>query len=113
MRAPRRGEVWLVELDPTRGHEQAGRRPALVISHDVFNEGPSDLVLVLPLTTRLRSIPVHVRVSPPQGGLHAPSAILCDGIRSISRDRLVECWGPVSPTTLREASHALKVLLAL
>jgi mRNA interferase MazF len=41
---PNRGEVWLVDLNPIRGREQAGRRPALVVSVDEFNNGPADLV---------------------------------------------------------------------
>jgi len=49
---PSRGEVWIVDLDPTKGHEQAGRRPCLVISVDIFNQGPADLVVVLPMTTK-------------------------------------------------------------
>ncbi len=41
MSAPGRGEVWLADLNPTRGHEQAGRRPVLVVSEDLFNRGPA------------------------------------------------------------------------
>ena len=46
MAGPARGEVWSVDLDPVRGHEQAGTRPALVVSVDEFNEGPADLVVI-------------------------------------------------------------------
>jgi len=42
---PARGEIWLVDLNPTRGHEQAGKRPALVVSVDLFNFGPAELVV--------------------------------------------------------------------
>src|SRR6185295_5268066 len=51
-----RGEVWLADLDPTRGHEQAGRRPVLIVSDDVFNAGAAELVVVLPMTSTLRPI---------------------------------------------------------
>ena len=64
---PSRGEVWLVDLNPTRGHEQAGLRPGLVVSTDAFNHGPAELVVILPLTTRARGIPLHVAVNPPEG----------------------------------------------
>lgn len=64
---PSRGEIWLVDLNPTRGHELAGIRPALVVSVDLFNHGPAGLVVVLPLTTRLKGIPFHVEVAPPKG----------------------------------------------
>jgi len=46
---PSRGEVWLVDLNPARGHEQAGIRPGLVVSVDPFNHGPAGLVVLLPV----------------------------------------------------------------
>src|SRR5438309_8857550 len=92
---PQRGEVWLADLDPTFGHEQGGRRPVLVVSVDPFNAGPSGLVVVLPITSRVRPLPLYVPVSPPEGGLRMPSAILCDAARSIDRRRLIDCWGQV------------------
>ena len=55
---PSRGEIWFLNLDPTQGREQAGSRPALVvISVDVFNHGPADLVVVLPVTSAAKGIP--------------------------------------------------------
>jgi mRNA interferase MazF len=48
MSAPRRGEVWLVGLDPTKGHEQAGVRPALILSVDAFNSSAAGRVSVAP-----------------------------------------------------------------
>ncbi len=44
-----RGDIWLVDLDPIRGHEQSGTRPALVISVDALNYGPAGLLVVLPI----------------------------------------------------------------
>ncbi|HLZ71045.1 MAG TPA: type II toxin-antitoxin system PemK/MazF family toxin [Dehalococcoidia bacterium] len=73
-----RGEVWLADLDPVRGHEQGGRRPVLVLSDNRYNRGPADLANVLPITSRLRGIAYHVRVRPPDGGLSRESEILCD-----------------------------------
>ena len=69
MSEPLRGEIWLVDLDPTRGREQAGKRPALVVSANAFNKGPADLVVVLPITSKAKGIPLHVRVDPPEGGV--------------------------------------------
>jgi mRNA interferase MazF len=82
---PQRGEVWLANLDPIRGREQAGRRPVLVLSVADFNRSGADLVVVLPITSNLRSIPWHVPVEPPEGGLKVVSAIMCEAIRSVSR----------------------------
>lgn len=111
--APARGEVWLADLDPTFGREQAGRRPALVVSVDPFNAGLSGLVVVLPITSRVRPIPLHVEVRPPEGGLRAPSAILCDAVRSIDRRRLIARWGAVDPPTLAAVEARLRMLLGL
>ncbi|MFC1706602.1 type II toxin-antitoxin system PemK/MazF family toxin [Planctomycetota bacterium] len=108
-----RGEIWLADLNPTRGHEQAGRRPALVLSEDTFNAGPARLVIVLPVTSRLRRIPSHVRVAPPEGGLRTKSAVLCEAIRSVSTERLVERWGAVSNRTMAEVEDVVRIVLGL
>ena len=108
-----RGEVWLVDLNPTRGHEQAGRRPALVVSSDVFNHGPAGLVVLIPLTTRDRRIPLHIRVDPPEGGVRKPSFVKCEDVRSVSTIRLVQRWGEVSPQTLAGVADRLRILLEL
>ncbi|MGH9388200.1 MAG: type II toxin-antitoxin system PemK/MazF family toxin, partial [Vicinamibacteria bacterium] len=111
--APARGDVWLAEIDPTRGHEQAGRRPALVLSDDVFNRGPASLVIVLPITSTLRPIPSHVRLAPPDGGLKAESTVLCEAIRSVSRERLIHRIGSVSNLRMALVEDAVRVLLRL
>lgn len=108
-----RGEVWDVDLDPTRGREQAGRRPALVVSTDRFNHGPAGLVVVVPLTTLFRGIPFHVPIEPPEGGVRARSYAKPEDIRSISSDRLRERWGSVSRGTLITVELRLRILLEL
>lgn len=111
---PNRGEIWQANLNPTRGHEQAGLRPVLVISTNSFNHGPSGLVVVLPLTRTNRHIPLHIPILPPEGGLTSPSYVLCDAMRSISRDRLGNAaWGHVSPSTFNRIEEALRTLLEL
>jgi mRNA interferase MazF len=111
--SPSRGDVWLIDFDPTRGHEQAGLRPGLVISSTVFNEGPADLVIALPMTSRRRSIPTHVQIAPPEGGLREVSYVLTEHIRSVARERFRERWGTVSPATLGRVEGWLRVLLEL
>lgn len=113
MIAPARGEVWLADLNPTRGREQAGRRPVLVVSEDIFNHGPAGLVVVLPLTSTLRGVPLHVPVQPPEGGLTNESAILCDAIRSVSVERLLARWGAVGRPTMVAVEDRLRILLRL
>jgi mRNA interferase MazF len=111
--APLRGEVWLADLNPTRGREQAGQRPVVVISEDLFNSGPADLVIVLPITSTLRPIPSHVRLAPPDGGLKTESAVLCEAIRSISKGRLVRRWGAVPAAKMKVIEDVLRILLRL
>lgn len=110
---PSRGELWLADFDPIRGHEQGGRRPALIVSVDQFNHGPAGLVVVLPLTTRARGIPSHVPVDPPEGGVTARSFVKCEDVRSISRARLSRRWGAVSAATLAATEDRLRILLGL
>ena len=110
---PVRGEVWAADLNPTRGREQAGHRPVVVISEDVFNQGPAGLVVVLPVTSTDRGIPIHVPIEPPEGGLKNRSVILCDAVRSIAKERLTRRWGRISPTTLAAIEDRLRILMGL
>jgi mRNA interferase MazF len=117
MADPNRGEVWLAHLGTGRGHEQSGQRPVLVVSDDAFNQGMAGLVTAAPLTSKVRkskNIPAHIPVDPPEGGLKTPSVILCDQLRTISKDRLAKArWGTVSAMTMAEVEKALRVLLGL
>lgn len=108
-----RGEIWLVDLNPVCGHEQAGRRPALVVSVDGFNHGPAGLVIVIPITTKDKGIPLHVGVFPPEGGLNEQSFIKCEDVRSVAKERLVRCLGRVEEGTLAEVEDRLRILLGL
>lgn len=113
MADPARGEVWLADLGPPFGHEQAGWRPVLIVSIDPFNTGLSNLTVALPITSRRRSLPLHVPITPPEGGLTTPSSILCDAVRSIDRRRLIDRWGAVSAATLTAVEDRLRRLLGL
>jgi mRNA interferase MazF len=104
---PRRGELWLADFDPVVGREQGGVRPALILSTDSFNAGRSDLVAAMPLTTQLRGWRLHVPISPPEGGLHRPSVIMCEQLRFLSRERFDRRFGKVEPSTM----HAVMVVL--
>src|SRR4051794_20595987 len=114
---PNRREIWLIDFGTGRGHEQAGPRPALIVSDDGFNQGLSGLVMVVPLTSKVqksKNIPVHILVSPPEGGLKTPSVLLCDQLRTVSKDRLGRApWGSVSPTTMADVENVLRTLLGL
>jgi mRNA interferase MazF len=110
---PSRGEVWDLNFDPTIGHEQAGARPALILSADLFNAGPAELVVAVPITRTGRKVRWHVAVKPPQGGLVAESFIQCENIRSVSKRRLKRRRGRVSEETLQQVEDRLRILLGL
>src|SRR5215470_5528996 len=110
---PSRREIWSVNLDPTKGREQAGRRPALVLSVDQFNHGPAELVVVIPITSKAKGIPFHVSVNPPEGGLNQLSFIKCEDVRSISKERLIQRLGVVTDQTLDEVEDRVRILPGL
>lgn len=108
-----RGNIWLLDLNPTRGHEQAGRRPGLIVSVDMFNHGPADLLVIVPLTTKDKRNPLHVVVQPPEAGLKQRSFVKCEDIRSVAKERLISRWGTVSAPTITQVEDRLRVLLSL
>lgn len=111
---PSRGQIWLADLNPTRGHEQAGKRPVLIVSNDTFNHGPAGLVFILPLTRTDRRIPAHIPINPPEGGVKERNYVLCDAICSITKDRLIgSAWGEVPKGTMQQVSEVLRILMDL
>ena len=102
-----RGDVYLANLAPVRGREQDGTRPVLLVSQDKFNALPFGLVVVLPITSKVRPNFPRVRVAPPEGGLKTESWIICEQPRTISVERLGKRMGAVSLNTLSAAWQLL------
>jgi mRNA interferase MazF len=76
---PERGDLIAVTFDPQSGHEQKGRRPALVISHYLFNKH-TGLAIVCPLTTTPRGFPFHVEVA---GSPKVTGFVMVEQVKSI------------------------------
>jgi mRNA interferase MazF len=108
----RRGDVWLVDFGTPIGREQSGRRPAVVVSDDLMNTGPSGLVIVVPITSTRRDLPSHVEIDP-TSGLDAPSFAKCEDVKSISTERLVHRIGGVGVVEIDRIALILSRLLAL
>ncbi len=110
-----RGDIWLFDPEPTKGREIGKKvRPAFIISSDSFNDGPSDLVIIIPLTTKNRKIPSHVPLSPKDGGVKETCFAVCEQIRCISKERLVLKWGHVrNPAIYRQIGAWLGSLLSI
>ncbi len=110
---PLRGEVWRTDFEPVRGHEQGRTRPALIISNDILNSGAAGMVTVVPITSKARPVRSFLKINPPEGGLPQTSYIICDQIRTISKDRLGKRFGSVSSVVIAEVERRLKFLLDL
>ena len=109
---PKRGEVWLVNWNPGRGSEQAGRRPALVIQNDIGNE-KAPTTIVAAISSSVKIYPMNVQVNPPEGGLDHPSIIKTSQILTISKERLEKRLGRLSRDRLNDVDRAIKLSLAL
>lgn len=112
MAYPKRGEVYLVSLDPTLGKEIKKTRPAVVVQNDVFNQY-SPLVIICPITSTLREGITMVIVEAGQSGLDHKSVVLAQQIRCVDKKRLVKKLGRLDEETLAEVDVALKVVVGL
>ena len=95
------GQVAWASLEPTRGREQGGHRPVLIIASSGYLDAVTTLVIALPITTVDRGWPNHVPIEGPSG-LDRPSWVMTEQPRTISRDRLTAISGQVSPSCLDE-----------
>lgn len=109
---PKRGEVWLVNWNPARGSEQAGRRPALVIQNDVGNEKASTTI-VAAISSSLKIFPMNVKIEPPEGGLDSPSIVKTSQILTVDKKRLERRIGQLSKEKMEEVNEAIKLSLDL
>jgi mRNA interferase MazF len=107
-----RGAIVWVDLSPTRGREQQGHRPALVICNDDYLEAVPDLVIVVPLTSVDRGWPHHVRVEGAETGLPQVSFAMTEQPRTISRGRITRCSGAADASTMATVDRWLTDFLA-
>lgn len=106
-----RGSIWLVDLDPVIGHEQAKKRPCIVMSANAYNQGPAGLAVIMPITSRFRELYWQVPISTAETDLDKKSYIICDQVRNVSLQRFAsKCLGFVSDYTLQQVEERLKVL---
>ena len=98
-----RGEIWLAELNPVRGSEQAGTRPVLIFQTDSINRFTTTIITI-PFTTNLRrsALPSCVQVHKGEGGLTGESVALCHQLRVLDKTRLIRKLGKVSEVVMKE-----------
>jgi mRNA interferase MazF len=108
-----RGDLWAVDFGEPVGREQAGRRPALVVTTDLWNEGPSGVTIVVPITTARRGLATHVEIEPGESGLADVSYAKCEDVKSVSVERLVRRLGRAEPDVMFHVARNLRFLLEL
>lgn len=107
----RQGEIWYANLNPSKGSEQAGFRPVVIVSGNLLNEH-LPVVIVMPLTTKIKNYKGNPVLKPSKvNGLKNESEMLVFHIRSVSKDRLVEKLGSTEPSELDVAVKTLNDIL--
>ncbi|MBD2385290.1 type II toxin-antitoxin system PemK/MazF family toxin [Cylindrospermum sp. FACHB-282] len=111
---PKRGEVYLVNFDPTVGAEIKKTRPALILQNDVSNQH-SPITVVAAITSQFTEplYPTEVLIKVPEGGLQIDSVVLLNQIRSIDRQRLIKRLGILPPAIMEQVDKAIQISLGL
>ena len=106
---PQRGDVVWITLNPQAGHEQAGRRPAVILSPEAYN-GKVGLAILCPLTNQIRGYPFEVLVP---AGLPVTGAVLADQVKSLDwRARNAELICALPSRVIAEVLQKLGTLLS-
>jgi mRNA interferase MazF len=108
-----RGEIWLVDFGEPVGREQAGRRPAVVVSADPLNNSRAGVAIVVPVTTARRGLPSHIELDPDESGLDEPSYAKCEDVKSISEQRLIARIGQADSGAAFQIDRVLRFLMDL
>ncbi len=110
----KRGDLFWVNLNPSKGSEQAGRRPVLILQNDLGNE-LAPTTIIAPLTTKSFSKEYPTNVNIPKGiaGLKTNSTVLLSQIRTIDKTRLEEPIGTLPASYVRNVNRAIEITLGL
>jgi len=111
---PKRGEIWLVQFDPTIGAEIKKTRPALILQNDIANRY-SAVTIVAAITSAIdeKLYPSEVLLQSSEGGLQKDSAVLLNQIRTIDNKRLMKKIGSVENQTMERVNRAIEISLGL
>ena len=109
-----RGDIFLTELEPVKGHEQGGIRPALIIQNNISNKF-SPLTIIAPLTSKifLKEFPTNVFLSKNNSGLEKDSTIMMNQIRTIDKRRIIKKIGFIDKFFMKRVDLAIKISLGL
>ena len=107
----KQGEIWYANLNPSKGSEQAGLRPVVILSGNLLNQY-LNIVIVIPLTTKVKNYKGNPVLNPTKlNGLKTQSEMLVFHIRSVSKDRLTDRLGIVEPAQLQLSLKTLNDIL--
>jgi mRNA interferase MazF len=108
----KRGEIWLADLNPTQGSEQAGIRPIIIFQNNLVSQF-STTTIATPLTTNQRraALPICLLIEQGSGGLTQDSVALCFQMRVLDKTRLIRTLGQLSPEIIAQLEDV--VLLTL
>jgi mRNA interferase MazF len=105
----RRGEVFLVNFDPTVGAEAKKTRPALVVSNDI-NNAHSPIVSISPITSNVTKVySFEVEIPPGVGGLKTRSKVMVNQTRAVDKIRLIKKLGHLPEQIMEDVNRALKL----
>ena len=110
MQAPERGDFIYLDFTPQSGHEQAGRRPALVLSPAIYNH-KSSFAMVCPITNQQKGYPFEVNI--PEGN-QITGVVLADQMKSLDwRSRNITIKGQAPETIVRQCTNLIKTILQI
>jgi mRNA interferase MazF len=111
---PKRGEVYLVNFDPTIGAEIQKTRPALIVQNDIANRH-SPITIVAAISSQFDETlyPTEVLIQPPEGGLTLSSVVLLNQVRSVDKRRLIRRLGMLTPATVGRVDRAILISLGV
>jgi len=106
-----RGEIRWADLNPARGHEQAGLRPVLIVSHDIFNER-SGTVIAMAITSQSQRAGFPLTLELKTGNLPKQSWVKISQIRTLSLERIGKVMGKISHEELSQVIEGLNEIIA-
>ncbi len=111
---PKRGDLYLINFDPTMGAEIRKTRPALVLQNDIANRY-SPVTIVAAITSHVDEplYPTEILITSKETGLTQDSAVLLNQVRTIDKKRLIKYLGAVNKETMGKVDRALEISLGI
>ena len=110
----KRGDIFLANLEPTKGSEQGGIRPILIIQNDISNKH-SPVTIISAITSKIfeKEYSTNIFISKDESGLDKDSTIMLNQIRTIDNSRLIRKIGSLDNFTMNKVDRSIKVSLAI